>query len=80
MDIEPNGPCETLRYGTFLNPMQPKKCNRWLSIWYWQEIGFNFIETGKIWSIWLGIVVIILMPIWMIIEVEKELKKRFPKN
>ena len=43
-------------------------------------IGFNFIETGKIWSIWLGIVVIILMPIWMIIEVEKELKKRFPKN
>lgn len=43
-------------------------------------IGCNIIETGKIWSIWLGIVAIILIPIWMIIEVEKELKKRFPKN
>ncbi|MEK9612328.1 MAG: SdpI family protein [Flavobacteriaceae bacterium] len=41
---------------------------------------FSFFELEGIGSLWLGLVLTILVPVIMMIEVERELKKRFPKE
>ena len=40
----------------------------------------SFLNIELMWSLWLGIIISILMPVLMILEVEKELKKRYPKE
>jgi hypothetical protein len=32
------------------------------------------------WAIWVGIALVTLLPVLMIIQIEKELKNRFPKE
>ncbi|MDG1686989.1 MAG: SdpI family protein [Flavobacteriaceae bacterium] len=39
-----------------------------------------FLNIELMWSLWLGIIISILMPVLMILEVEKELKTRYPKE
>jgi len=39
-----------------------------------------FLNIELMWSLWLGIITSILMPVLMILEVEKELKTRYPKE
>lgn len=38
------------------------------------------VTIQNIWGVCLGIIGITLLPIWLFVEVEKELKKRFPKK
>jgi len=38
------------------------------------------LEWPKPWGVWLGIVIIVVAPILMLLQVENELKKRFPKE
>lgn len=38
------------------------------------------VTIQNIWGVWLGIIGVTLLPIWLFVEVEKELKKRFPKK
>ncbi|MDG2235856.1 MAG: SdpI family protein [Flavobacteriaceae bacterium] len=40
----------------------------------------SFLNIELMWSLWLGIIISILMPVLMILEVEKELKTRYPKE
>tara|TARA_B100001093_G_scaffold45386_1_gene38551 strand:+ start:355 stop:522 length:168 start_codon:yes stop_codon:yes gene_type:complete len=40
----------------------------------------SFLNIELIWSLWLGIIISVLMPVLMILEVEKELKTRYPKE
>ena len=39
-----------------------------------------FLNIELMWSLWLGIIISILMPVLVILEVEKELKTRYPKE
>ena len=39
-----------------------------------------FLNIELMWSLWLGIIISVLMPVLMILEVEKELKTRYPKE
>ena len=39
-----------------------------------------FLNIELMWSLWLGIIISILMPVLMILEVEKDLKTRYPKE
>ena len=40
----------------------------------------SFLNIELMWSLWLGIIISILMPVLVILEVEKELKTRYPKE
>ncbi|MDA9669359.1 SdpI family protein [Flavobacteriaceae bacterium] len=40
----------------------------------------SFLNIELMWSLWLGIIISVLMPVLMILEVEKELKTRYPKE
>ncbi len=40
----------------------------------------SFLRFGLMWSLWIGIVTLVLMIALMIFYVEKELKNRFPKE
>jgi len=40
----------------------------------------SFLKIELMWSLWLGIIISVLMPVLMILEVEKELKTRYPKE
>ena len=39
-----------------------------------------FINFHQMWAIWVGIALVTLLPVLMIIQIEKELKNRFPKE
>ena len=40
----------------------------------------SFLNIELMWSLWLGIIISVLMHVLMILEVEKELKTRYPKE
>ena len=40
----------------------------------------SFLNIELMWSLWLGIIISVLMPVLTILEVEKELKTRYPKE
>ena len=40
----------------------------------------SFLNIELMWSLWLGIIISVLMPVLIILEVEKELKTRYPKE
>ena len=40
----------------------------------------SFLNVELMWSLWLGIIISVLMPVLMILEVEKELKTRYPNE
>jgi len=39
-----------------------------------------FIKFHQMWAIWVGIALVTLLPVLMIVQIEKELKNRFPKE
>ena len=39
-----------------------------------------FINVQQLWAVWIGIALVNLLPVLLIIQIEKELKRRFPKD
>ena len=39
-----------------------------------------FINVQQLWAVWIGIALVTLLPVLLIIQIEKELKRRFPKD
>ena len=43
-------------------------------------VGLVDLEWPQPWGVWIGIVIIVVAPLLMLLQVENELKKRFPKE
>ena len=54
---------------------------KYMSLYILIIVAFSsFLKIELMWSLWLGIIISVLMPVLMILEVEKELKTRYPKE